>query len=230
MTSTKPLRLFVLGATGGTGRELVQQALERRHHVTAFVRAPHKMREPHDGLTVVQGDLLDVKALGAALTGHDAVVSTVGPPGPRRTTITHDSARATVAAMEATGVRRLLILGVAMLFEDAGVIATVLRKTLLRYVAGDSSAMELVVRASPLDWTIVRPPRLTAGPRTERYDVAEDRLPTGTGGTAKISRADVAHFLLSEAEAPLHVRRVVGIAYPNRKRARATPAHGSANT
>jgi putative NADH-flavin reductase len=206
------MRLFILGATGGTGQELVSQALERRHRVTAFVRSPEKLGAPREGLTVVRGDLLDADALGAALAGQDAVLSAVAPPGPGRTTITRDGARATVAAMSAAGVRRLLVLGVAVLFDDAGLLARMLRKTFLRNVADDSAAMELVVKASRLDWTIVRPPRLTNGPRTGRYGIADDTLPPGAGGTAKISRADVAHFLLDEVERPAHVRRVVGIA------------------
>ena len=206
------MRLFILGATGGTGRELIDQALQRNHRVTAFVRTPQKLSAPREGLTVVQGDLLSAEAVGAALGGHDAVLSAVGPPGPGRTTISRDSARTTVAAMRATGVRRLLIVGVALLFDDAGFLASVFRKTFLRNVANDSAEMEVIVKASNLDWTIARPPRLTNGPLTERYGVADDHLPPGAGGTATISRADVAHFLLDEVEHPAHVRRVVGIA------------------
>jgi putative NADH-flavin reductase len=209
----KSMHLFILGATGGTGRELVNQALERNHRVTAFVRSPQKLGAAHEGLTVVQGDLLDTEAVGAALAGHDAVLSAIGPPGPGRTTITRDSAQATLAAMRGPGVRRLLIVGVAMLFEDAGIFAWVLRNTFLRNVANDSAEMELVVKASNLDWTIVRPPRLTNGPLTGRYAFSDDHLPPGAGGMATLSRADLAHFLLNEVEQPAHLRRVVGIAY-----------------
>jgi putative NADH-flavin reductase len=118
--------------------------------------------------------------------------------------------------MKSTGVRRLLIVGVAALFDDAGLLARVLRKTLLRNVANDSAEMERIVKASQLDWTIVRPPRLTNGPRTEHYAVAEDHLPSGAGGAATVSRADVAHFMLDEVELRAHLRRVVGIAYAKR--------------
>jgi putative NADH-flavin reductase len=210
------MRLFILGATGGIGRELVDQALERRHRVTAFVRSPQKLGSPREGLTVIPGNLLDADAVAAALAGHDIVLSAMGPPGPGRTTITSDSARTTVAAMKSTGVRRLLIVGAAVLFDDAGFLARVLRKTLLRNVANDSAEMERIVKSSQLDWTIVRPPRLTNGPRTKRYGVAEDHLPPGAGGAATVSRADVAHFMLDEIELPTHVRRVVGIAYSKR--------------
>lgn len=219
------MRLFILGATGGTGRELVDQALERRHHATAFVRAPERLGAPREGLTVVRGDLRDAEAIGAALAGHDAVLSAVGPPGRGRTTIMRDSAQTTVAAMRAAGVRRLLILGVAALFDDAGLLAALLRRTFLHNIVNDSAAMELIVQESDLDWTIVRPPRLTDGPLTERYGIADGHLPPGAGGAATISRADVAHFLLDEVERPAHVRRVVGIAYTKGSR---SPETGSA--
>ena len=207
------MRLFILGATGGIGRQLVDQALERHHLVTAFVRSPEKLGARRDGLTVLQGDVRNPDAMSAALRGHDAVLSTLGPPGPSRNTITSDSARAIVAAMQTAGVRRLLVVGVAALFPDIGMFGRLLRNTLLRNVADDSAEMERIVKATSFDWTIVRPPRLTNGPRTEHYAVAVDHLPKGAGGNATVSRADVAHFMLDELEQPKHVRQVVGIAY-----------------
>jgi putative NADH-flavin reductase len=211
--SRTSMRLFVLGATGGIGRELANQALERHHRVTAFVRSPQKLGAPRDGLTVIEGDVRSAERMSAALAGHDAVLSALGPPGPGRNTITSDSARATVAAMQAAGVRRLLVVGVAALFPDIGIFGRLLRNTLLHNIADDSAEMERIVQATRLDWTIVRPPRLTNGPRTEHYGVADDHLPKGAGGNATISRADVAHFMLGELEYPAHIRQVVGIAY-----------------
>jgi len=186
--SEKSLRLFVVGATGGTGRELVRQALERNHRVTAFVRSPQKLGPPRDGLRVIEGDVLDADAVAAALAGHDAVLSAMGPPGPGRTTITSESARTTVTAMRASGVRRLLLVGVAVLFEDGGMMADLLRKTLLRNVADDSAAMErtgLDDRASAAadewatDGTIRRAGRSPAGGCGRRG--GQDQ-PRGCGG------------------------------------------------
>lgn len=217
MTSTKTsMRLFILGATGGIGRQLVDQALERRHRVTAFVRSPQKLGAAREGLTLIQGDVHNVDAMSRALRGHDAVLSALGPPGPARNTITSDSARATIAAMQSASIDRLLVVGVAALFPDIGMFGHLLRKTLLRSIADDSAEMERIVKDSGLDWTIIRPPRLTNGPRREHYGVAEDRLPNGAGGNATISRADVAHFMLDEVELSGHMRRVVGIAYTRR--------------
>jgi putative NADH-flavin reductase len=207
------MRLFVLGATGGSGRAIVDQAIARGHRVTALVRKPEKLGPARAGLTVITGDVRSADAIGGALAGHDAVLSALGPPGPARNSITSDDARAPVAAMNATGLRRLLVVGVAVLFPDAGFLAALLRKTFLRNVAKDHAVMEAIVTGADLDWTIVRPPRLTRGRLTEHYGVADDHLPPGAGGAATLSRADLAHFLLDEVERPAHVRRIVGIAH-----------------
>jgi putative NADH-flavin reductase len=216
VTDRRAMRLFVLGATGGIGRELVNESLKRRHRVTAFVRSPQKLGAPQDGLTVIGGDVRDVDAMTAALAGHDAVLSAIGPRGLGPSSITSDSTRAAVTAMRAAGVHRLVIVGVAMLFKESGLLGSLLRNTLLRNIAIDSVEMEKVVMASALNWTIVRPPRLTNGAGTERYEVADDHLPSGAGANATVSRADVAHFMLDEVEQPRHMRRVVGIAYTKR--------------
>ena len=204
------MRLFVLGATGGTGLALLEQARERGHELTAFVRSPQKLGRPRAGIEVRRGDPRSAAELRAALPGHDAVPSALGPPGPGPTTILRDAARSTVAAMQAVGPRRLFVVSAAVLFEDAGILAAILRRTLLRNVAEDSAGMERTVMASGLEWTIARPPRLTNGPLTARYRVEDDRLPTRSG-FASIRRADVAHFLLAELERGAHTRRIVGM-------------------
>jgi putative NADH-flavin reductase len=203
------MRLFILGATGGIGRLLIDEALTRGHTVTAFVRSPEKLGPPREGLTVSPGDPHDVDALRAALPGHDAVLSALGPPGAGPTTIHRDCARSTVAAMAVVGIPRLLIVSAAVLFEGQGLLYWLLRNTLLRNIAADTGEMERVVRASNLDWTIARPPRLTNGPATGRCVVAEEDVPPG--GRA-VCRADVAHFMIDEVERREHVRRMVGMA------------------
>jgi putative NADH-flavin reductase len=199
-------RLLILGATGGIGRALMNQAIDQGHRVTAFVRSPEKLGAPRDGVTARKGDPRNADELREALVGHDAVLSALGPPGPGPTTIHRDSARSTVTAMHATGVRRLLVVSVAVLFENQGVTSWLLRNTLLRNIAEDAGEMERIVTASDLDWTIVRPPRLTNGPN---YRIEDDRMPRGG---SSVSRADVAHFLLEELERGAHVCRMVGMA------------------
>jgi putative NADH-flavin reductase len=207
--SNASMRLFILGATGGTGRALVEQSIERGHTVTAFVRSPWKLGPPREGLSVLAGDPRKIDELRAFLPGHDAVLSALGPPGPGPTTILRDGASSLVAAMQGTGVRRLLIVSAAVLFKNEGFLFWLLRSTLLRNVAEDSAEMERVVMESDLAWTIARPPRLTSGRLTGHYGVEDDRMPSG--GRA-VSRADVAHFLLEEVEHRAHERRVVGMA------------------
>jgi putative NADH-flavin reductase len=138
------------------------------------------------------------------------VISALGPPGVGPTTILRAAARSTVAAMQAAGVRRLLVVSAAVLFDDLGLAGTILRRTLLRNVGDDSIEMERIVIASDLDWTIARPPRLTNGPRTGRYDVENGHLPSRSAFAA-ISRADIAEFLIHEIQRNTHVHEIVGI-------------------
>jgi len=203
------MRLFVLGASGGVGRQIIDQAIERGDQVTAFVRSPEKLGPQREGLTTHRGDPRDAAELAAALPGHDAVLSMLGPPGPGPTTIMRESARSTVAAMQAVGMRRLLVVSAAVLFDGAGIIVGLMRRTLLRNVAQDSAEMERIVMASGMDWTIARPPRLTNGPLTRRYKVEDGRIPRGKW---IVSRADVADFLLSELHQGKHTHKIVGMA------------------
>jgi putative NADH-flavin reductase len=210
MQNAQPIskRLFVLGATGRIGRAFIEQAIQHDHGVTALVRSPEKLGHLRAWVSVHSGDPRSLEDLHAALPGHDVVISALGPPGIGPTTIHRNAARSTIVAMQAAGIRRLLIVSAAVLFENEGFFYWLARNTFLRNVAEDTAAMERVVMATDLDWTIVRPPRLTMGALTGRYAVAEGRMPRGR---QSISRADVAHFLLEEVEHPRHVRRMVGI-------------------
>jgi putative NADH-flavin reductase len=205
------MRVFILGASGGTGRALTSQALERGHEVTAFVRSPQRLGSLADRVRIQRGDPRTIAELRAALPGHDAVLSALGPPGPGPTTIIRDGARNTVDAMRTSGVRRLIVVSAAVLFTDLGLLGDFLRRTLLKNVGDDSAEMERIVMASGLEWTIARPPRLTNGPLTGRYRVKDGHLPVRSA-LASISRADVAHFLLDELEQNTYVHRIVGIA------------------
>jgi putative NADH-flavin reductase len=225
MTNERSMRLFLIGATGRIGRAVIDQAIERGDTITAFVRSPGKLGDQRAWVSVQKGDPRNVDELRAALPGHDAVISALGPPGLGRTTIHRDAARSTIAAMQAVGVRRLLIVSAAVLFDDERFLYWLARNTFLRNVAEDHAAMERIVTASELDWTIVRPPRLTMGSLTARYAVEDGRMPPGR---QSISRADVAHFLLDEVEHAAHLRRAVGITSTKAPAPQlsAGPAHG----
>jgi uncharacterized protein YbjT (DUF2867 family) len=203
------MNLLILGATGKTGRELVDLALEKGHRITAYVRSPHKIQRHAPGLVVQTGDALDVNGLAAALAGQDAALSTLGLP-PRQalrpSTFMAESAATTVAAMQRAGVSRLVILSAAVLFPGRGLQYSFFR-WLLQHHARDLAAMETVVKATALDWTIARPPRLVQARDTaHRCRVAA--LPEGS---LSVSFRAVASYMLSAAEQRLHSGQVVGV-------------------
>jgi putative NADH-flavin reductase len=207
------VRILVFGATGGTGREVVGQALERDHEVTAFVRTPSKLTLRDACLRIFQGDIQQAESIRAAISGHDAVLSALGTRSLGPTTLLSDAAREIAQTMEANGVRRILwesSMGVGATRGQLGPLYNwVLIPLLLRHVFADKERQEATLRASSLDWTIVQPASLTNGPRTGVYRVNDcsGRL------FPRISRADVAHFMLEELVRRAHVRQSVSLCY-----------------
>jgi len=207
------LKLVVLGATGGTGVELVKQALERGHFVTAFVRSPERLEEFRDRINVKQGDLLNGESLEQGIRGHDAILSAFGPRIPVRkedANLLERFARALTSAMPRTGVRRVIVESVAFLFQDSIFPpAYLLGRLLFPRIVADASAMERIFASTDLDWTMVRPPELTDKRHTGKYRMQVGHLPRFG---LKISRADVADSMLQLAENGTSIRKVVGIA------------------
>jgi putative NADH-flavin reductase len=206
------VKLIVLGATGGVGREIVRQAVDRDHKVTAFVRSPERVREFRDRIEIVQGDLLSAAELARVISGHDAVLSTFGPRVPLSKSdwnLLHRFGVALSDAMQSDGTRRAVIISTAFLFKDSILPpANLIGRLLFRQIVDDASEMESIIQRSGLDWTLVRPPRLTDGPRRGRFRVREGHLP-GFGFT--ISRADIAAFMLKTAENGAFVQKIVGV-------------------
>jgi len=207
-----PLKLVVLGATGATGLEVVRQAAERGHSVTAFVRSPDRLGGLKDQITTQEGDLLDSLQLAQVIKGHDAVISAFGPRLPLSKSDAHllqQFATALTSAMEKTAVSRVVVESVAFLFKDSIIPpAYLLGRLLFPTIVADSAAMEDVFEKSALEWTMVRPPELTNKPYTGRYRVREDHLPRFG---FKISRADVANFMIRAVENRASIRKVVGL-------------------
>ena len=206
------MRLAVLGATGGIGLEIVRQALERGHEVTAFVRSADRLAAFRSQIVVRQGDLLDRRQLAEAVAGQDAVLSGFGPRLPIAKSdarLLREFADALTAAMPAAGVRRLVIVSTAFLFPDSWAPpAYLIGKLFFPGVVEDAAGMEAVIAASGLEWTIVRPPQLTDKPFTGRYRIREGHLPV-LG--FKISRADVADAMLRTADLQTSGRKVLGV-------------------
>jgi putative NADH-flavin reductase len=205
------MKLLVLGATGGTGREIVRQAIERGHEVTAFVRSPERLSLFAGRMTVRQGNLLNASELEKVLRGQDAVLSAFGPRAPIAQSdrdLLRDFAKALTAAMPRAGVRRVIVESVAFLFADSIFPpAYILGKLLFPVVVADASAMEAIFRESQLDWTFLRPPRLTDGPRSGKYRIREGHLPRFG---FSISRASVADCFLRLLDDPATVGKTVG--------------------
>jgi uncharacterized protein YbjT (DUF2867 family) len=187
------MNLVVLGATGGTGRLVVEQALAAGHTVTALVRSPEKLGTSQPNLRVISGSAIDPESVARALESADAVISTLGGGG----SVIADSTAAIVAAARQTGVRRVVVLSSWLVERDR-------MSPLLRLATGiamkglimDKSAGEQLLRQSALDWTIVYASMLGNGPATGSI-VLPERV--NWSMSQKISRADVATRLVQAA-------------------------------
>ncbi|PYV99929.1 MAG: hypothetical protein DMG89_06195 [Acidobacteria bacterium] len=206
------MKLLVLGATGGTGLEIVRQATQRGHHITAFVRSPEKLKPFNGRINLEQGNLLDSIQLEKVIQGHDAVLSAFGPRVPVSKTDAHlleQFATGLTQAMLHTAVRRVVVESVAFLFKEAIIPpAYFLGRLFFPGMVADASAMENVFEESGLDWTMARPPELTDKPYTGKYRVREGRLPLFG---FRISRADVADFMLTAVEDRCLIGKVIGL-------------------
>jgi putative NADH-flavin reductase len=220
------MKITIFAATGGIGRCLLDQAIAAGHEVTAVVRDPSKLPS---AVHTVRGDLsnVDLAALETAVGGADAVLSGLGPRNPRQAGITSAGTKAIVDAMKATGTRRILVVSAAPVstvpspdrpnpprhdpaegFIMRNLLTPMVKQVLKAHYL-DLAKMEDVLRASGLDWTSVRPPRLTDKPVTGVYRVAsEQNIRRG----ALIPRADVAHYMLAAIDDRTTFGHAVGIA------------------
>lgn len=195
-------RLLVLGGTGGTGREVISQALRSGHEVTAFVRDPDRLAGKHDRLQVLAGDVTESSgALEAAMRGQEVVVSALGRGRSFQSVglIAHSMPRI-VSSMQRQGVRRLILMsafGVGVTRRDVPLLPRLFIRLFLKDIYRDKEMGEAELRSSGLDWTVVYPSGLSDGPSTGRYRAGE-RL--SLRGFPRISRADVAHFILSQID------------------------------
>lgn len=250
------MKLLIFGATGGSGRALVEQALEQGHKVTAFARDPARVHITHKNLRVVKGDILTYDAVEAAINGQDAVLSALGVGVPvgviitlavvsqviarvaalsgllgwlvrlgvpvmalliltRKTASLSNGTKNIVQAMEKLGVKRFLCessLGVGDSKGRLGVLYNLfLIPLFLRGIFADKEIQERIIRDSTLDWTIVRPAALTNGARKGVWRAGRD-----LGHwffTAKVSRADVAAFMLKQLTDTTYLRLTPGLSY-----------------
>jgi putative NADH-flavin reductase len=210
------MNLLIIGATGGTGRALVLQALEQGHRVTALVRTPSRLKLTHERLDVLTGNVLDYESVDRAVKGKDAVLCALGH---KRwiipTTILSRGTAHIIRAMERHGVKRLVCetsLGVGNSRGRLGLFYTLfIIPVIIFFYFMDKKRQERLIMGSALDWVIVRPGQLTNGQRRGAYRHGEK-----VGNylwTVRISRADVADFMLRQLSDDVYIRKTPGVAY-----------------
>ena len=210
-------RIIVFGATGGTGIEVIKQALATGYKITALVRNPAAFKMKHKNLTIAQGDVLHVSTFERELVGAAAIISCLGSGRSKKPTqVYSEGLKNIISAMNRTGVQRLICVSAGALYtnKEMGLVNRVLIKLVLQPILkepyADMRLMEKTVANTNLNWTIVRPPRLTNNALTGHYRTSIRkplRLPFS------IARADLADYMLGIIDAPNTFRATVYIAY-----------------
>ena len=189
------MQIALFGATGGTGRQILAQAISQGHQIRALVRDPTRLTAPV-GVTLIRGDVLDLAPTAECVQGTEAVICALGSHG-GRTPIEAAGTAHILTAMQTHGVRRLIAitsLGVGDSRGQLNPVFRILMDLTLKTIMHAKAEQEELIKASGLDWTIVRPGGLTDGPHTGTYRSGLD--PTIKGG--RVSRADVADFVLKQ--------------------------------
>lgn len=209
------MNLLIIGASRGIGRQLLEQALQAGYEVTAMARHLEKLPRQQEGLRVMAGDILDPQHVRQAVAGQEAVCLTIGIGVTwKPVTVFSRGTENVLAAMAGHGVRRLVCVTGIGAGDSAGhggfLYDRIFKPLLLKTIYEDKDRQEALIRASDTDWTIVRPGFLTNGPLTGKYRVLTD-LQGVTAG--RISRADVAHFILQELLTNRYVRQITLVTY-----------------
>ena len=202
------MQIALFGATGGTGKQVLDQALDQGYRIRALVRDPTKLAE-RDGLTLIQGDVLEQTAVDRCLAGSDAVICVLGSHGSTEPVEDRGTERI-LAGMKAHGQRRLIAvtsMGVGDSIDQVAAFFRAIMRLTLKRVMEAKERQEQAIMASGLDWTIVRPGGLTDGPRTGSYRSGLDKSIKAT----RVSRADVADFILRELKAGDFIRQTPAV-------------------
>jgi putative NADH-flavin reductase len=208
-------RISIFGASGATGLAMIQEAVARGHLVKAFIRSEAARAELPSGVTAVVGDLLDREAVVRAIQGVDAVICVIGPRPGATEPFCAAATRNIIEAMKAQGVRRLICQTGAMIgdYPHLSWFMGTMRNSYRKQqpgLAADRAEQESLVTASGLDWTVVKPPRLTDGSAHGRVQAGENLK---VGALSSIARADLARFMLDEVASPQYAGKRVVVRY-----------------
>jgi putative NADH-flavin reductase len=199
------MRLAIFGATGGTGLEVTRQALEKGHSVRVLLRNPNRMPLSNEKMRIVLGNVLDHESVTKTILGADAVLSCLGQRNlMRNTRVVSVGTHLIMSVMKEQGVRRVVVesaSGAGESLAQASLLQRVIFATLLWAPYQDKNLMEPDVKASGLEWTLVRPTALTNGQRTGKYVVSIGTAPK----TFSVTRADVATAMLRAVEERLWI-------------------------
>ena len=212
------MKLLIFGATGGTGKLVVQQALRKGYEVTAFVRNPAKLALSDAKLNIVAGDILQPSSIDLVMPGHDAVMCCIGAPANKAFTLRSEGTKNIMASMKKYGVERF-ICQTSLGFDDSEIILRntpfIFRKIivpfLLKTTFAEHAIQEKYITQSDLNWTIVRPGNMTNANLSGHYK--HGFAYSDKSVTVKIARADVAHFMLEQLGSNNYHRRITGISY-----------------
>lgn len=203
------MKLIIFGATGQTGQELVKQAIDHGHEVTAFVRSPEKLTLRDERLHVVKGDVLDQEAVTAAVAGQEAVLTALGTESLAYSGFLERSLVRIVTAMKKQGVDRIGYIASAGVDDELPGVQGMLAQRILKNPLKDHRQAVALLQQADLNYTVARPLRLLNGPLTGLYRQADTGVPEDA---KQINRADVAHFLLQAIETEDHIKSSVGLA------------------
>jgi len=209
------MKLIILGSTGSTGRQVVTQALEQGHDVTAFARSPEKLDQKHEKLQVIKGDVLDFASVERAIQGQDVVLCTLGLPPMDKSNLRANGTKNIIRAMEKTGVKRFICQSSDGVGDSRDTLPFLMKYLIvpfmLRRAFADHEIQENYIKESQLDWIIARPVALTDGEHTGSYQhgyTADNKTVT-----FKISRADTADFMLKQLADNRYLHRTPSLSY-----------------
>ena len=209
------MELIIFGSTGYTGRQVMTQALEQGHDVTAFARSPEKLDQKHEKLQVIKGDVLDFASVERAIQGQDVVLCALGMPPKDKNNLRANGTKNIIRAMEKTDVKRFICQSSYGVGDTSDTLPFLMKYLIvpfiLRHAFADHEIQENYIKESQLDWIIARPAALTDGEHTGSYQhgfTADNKTVT-----FKISRADTADFMLKQLADNSYLHRTPSISY-----------------